>query len=221
MAPGMVVLLEESNADMVVGTRLEVHDRRAFPTWHAFGNRMISKLISTLFSSTVTDVLSGYRALSRDLVRSIYLRSQGFDIETELTLQTLVRGHTIVETPIRYGTRPAGSTSKLSTWSDGWRILRLMLLIFRDYKPLVFFSALSALCFVLGLVFGWQPVADYLQTRFVSHVPLALLAAALEILAVLFLGIGLILDAITRFHVENQERMREVLERVASAERQD
>jgi uncharacterized membrane protein len=80
-----------------------------------------------------------------------------------------------------------------------------MFLIFKDYKPLVFFSSLSILCFVLGLIAGWYPIADYLTTRFVSHVPLALLAAALEILAVLFLGIGLILNAITRFHMESQD----------------
>jgi glycosyltransferase involved in cell wall biosynthesis len=220
MAGSMVDLLQRSGADMVVGTRLERHHRSAFPTWHAFGNRLISGLISLLFAAQVSDVLSGYRAFTRELVRRIYLRSQGFDIETELTLQTLVRGQVIRETPIQYGTRPSGSTSKLSTWSDGWRIIRLMLLIFRDYKPLVFFSALSLLCFVLGLGFGWQPVVDYLQTRFVSHVPLALLAAALEILAGLFLGIGLILDAITRFHVESQERMQEILARIPSAERQ-
>ncbi len=220
MAAGMIALLQQTNSDMVVGTRLEGHARSAFPALHAFGNRMISRLIATLFSSRVTDVLSGYRALTGDLVRSIHLRSQGFDIETELTLQTLVRGHTICETPIRYGARPKGSASKLNTWSDGLRILRLMLLVFRDYKPLVFFSSLSALCFVLGLIFGWQPIADYLQTRFVSHVPLALLAAALEILAGLFLGIGLILDAITRFHLESQERMQKILARVESNERQ-
>jgi len=220
MAASMLELLGQTNADMVVGTRLQGHDRSAFPTLHSFGNRMISGLISTLFSSRVTDVLSGYRALTRDLVRSVYLRSQGFDIEAELTLQTLVRGHTIRETPIRYGARPEGSASKLNTWSDGLRILRLMLLIFRDYKPLVFFVGLSALSFILGLSFGWRPIEDYLQTRFVSHVPLALLATALEILAGLFLGIGLILDAITRFHLENQARMQEILTRVGSDERQ-
>jgi glycosyltransferase involved in cell wall biosynthesis len=204
-ATELIKVLDESEADMVVGTRLKEHDESAFRVLHEFGNKLISKLISLLFSSLVTDALSGYRVFTQHFVRTLYLQSAGFEIETEITLQALIRGYVIKEVPIRYASRPPGSVTKLNTFSDGLHVFRVMFLIFKDYKPLVFFSSLSILCFFLGLMAGWYPISDYLTTRFVSHVPLALLAAALEILAVLFLGIGLILNAITRFHIESQE----------------
>jgi glycosyltransferase involved in cell wall biosynthesis len=204
-APELIRVLEESDADMVVGTRLKEHDRKAFRSLHIFGNKIISKLISTLFSSPVTDVLSGYRAFNKHFVKTLYLRSSGFEVETEMTLQALIRNCVVEEVPVQYSSRPPGSVSKLNTFSDGMHILKSVFLIFRDYKPLVFFTSLSALCLVLGLAAGRYPIADYLETRYVSHVPLALLAAAFVILAVLFLGIGLILNAIAGYHMENQE----------------
>lgn len=204
-AGDLIRVLDESDADMVVGTRLKDHERGAFRILHEFGNKLISKLIAVLFSSSVTDVLSGYRAFHEHFVRTLYLKSGGFEIETEITLQAIIKNCVIKEVPIRYANRPPGSISKLNTLSDGMHVLKSVFLIFKDYKPLVFFSCISALCFVLGLIAGWYPIADYLTTRYVSHVPLALLAAALEILAVLFLGIGLILNAIKRFHTESQE----------------
>lgn len=209
----LIRVLRETNADMVVGTRLKKHEQGAFRALHEFGNKLISRLISVLFSAPVTDVLSGYRVLEHNFVRTLYLQSSGFEIETEITLQALVKNRVIEEVPIRYGERPAGSHSKLSTFSDGALILKGVLLVFRDYKPLVFFSWVSGLCFALGLVAGWYPMADYARTQFVSHVPLALLAAALEILAVLFFGIGLILNAIARFHLESQGMVGNLIRR--------
>lgn len=205
MAGKLIRVLEESDTDMVVGTRLKNYEHGSFRILHEFGNKLISKLISMLFASSVTDVLSGYRVFNEHFVHTLYLKSGGFEIETEITLQAIVKNCVIKEIPVQYTTRPPGSISKLNTLSDGLHILKCVFLIFKDYKPLVFFLCISALCFVLGLVAGWYPIADYLTTRYVSHVPLALLAAALEILAVLFLGIGLILNAITRFHMESQE----------------
>jgi glycosyltransferase involved in cell wall biosynthesis len=210
----LIRVLLETKADMVVGTRLQEHAQGAFRALHEFGNKFISKLISVLFSAPVTDVLSGYRVLNRDFVNTLYLKSSGFEIETEITLQALVKNRVIQEVPVRYGERPAGSHSKLSTFSDGALILRGVLLVFRDYKPLVFFSCVSGVCFVLGLVAGWYPVSDYARTQFVSHVPLALLAAALEVLAVLFFGIGLILNAIARFHIESQGMVGNLIRRL-------
>lgn len=204
-APALIDALDAAGADMVVGARLQDFERGAFRVLHGFGNNLISGLISVLFEARVTDVLSGFRVFDRQFVRRMHLRSTGFEIETEMTLQAIVKSALIVEVPIHYGSRPEGSVSKLNTFTDGWHVLRSIFLIFKDYKPLVFFSALSGLCLVLGLWAGWYPVSDYLETRFVSHVPLALLAAALEILAVLFLGIGLILNAITKFHLETQD----------------
>jgi glycosyltransferase involved in cell wall biosynthesis len=209
----LIHALESSDADMVVGTRLQSYRPRSFRALHTFGNRLISGMISRLFSARVTDVLSGYRVLDERLVRALRLQSTGFEIETEMTLQTLIRGGVIKEVPVPYGERPAGSHSKLNTFSDGALVFKVVFLIFKDYRPLVFFSGASAVCFLLGLVAGWYPIDDYMRTRFVSHVPLALLAAALEVLAVLFLGIGLILNAITKFHLENQELIRNLSRR--------
>ncbi len=210
----LIRVLTETDADMVVGTRLQESAPGSFRALHAMGNRVVSRLISMLFSASLADVLSGYRVFSRRFVRTLYLRSNGFEIETEITLQALVKERVIVETPVGYGRRPEGSHSKLRTWSDGTLVLKSVLLIFRDYKPLAFFSCSAAMCFVLGLVAGWLPVTDYIEARFVSHVPLALLAAALEVLAAVLLGIGLVLNAIKRFHQENQELMAGILRRL-------
>jgi hypothetical protein len=199
---------------MVVGTRLRDYAPRSFRALHGFGNRLISRLISILFSAPVSDVLSGYRVLDRHFINTLYLQSSGFEIETEMTLQALVKHRVIKEVPIRYGERPAGSHSKLNTFSDGALVFKALFIIFKDYKPLVFFSCVSGLCFVLGLAAGWYPIIDYVHTRYVSHVPLALLAAALEVLAVLFLGIGLILNAIKRFHMESQELVGNLFRRL-------
>lgn len=215
----LIRALEESNADMVVGTRLAQHAPGSFRALHAFGNRFVSGLVSVLFRARVTDILSGYRVFDGDFVRTLYLQSSGFEIETEITLQALVRNGVIREVPIHYGERPAGSYSKLSTWSDGALVFKGVFLIFKDYKPLMFFSIVSGVCFVLGLVAGWYPISDYMRTHFVSHVPLALLAAALELLAALFLGIGLILNAIKKFHLETQESIANLSRRIGERER--
>jgi glycosyltransferase involved in cell wall biosynthesis len=201
-APAMLRLLEESGGGMVVGERLRSARPRAFRPLHRFGNRLLSRMIRVLFSAQVTDVLSGYRAFTSATARSLRLRSEGFEIETELTLQALVRDVVIREMPVEYAPRPAGSVSKLDTIADALHILKFIALIFKSYRPFPFFSGLASLCFVGGLLAGWRPVVDFVETRYVSHVPLALLAAALEILAVLFWGIALVLDAIVRFHLE-------------------
>lgn len=209
-APSLIRALEEANAAMVVGTRLQEHGAGAFRILHKLGNKVISSLISLLFATRITDALSGYRILRRDLVRRMHLKSTGFEIETEMTLQAALRNARILEIPVPYASRPPGSVSKLNTFTDGSHILKLILLIFKDYKPIVFFSILASICFLLGLVAGWYPVSDYIETRYVSHVPLALLAAALELLAALFWGIGLVLGAITRFHFESRDAVDEV-----------
>jgi glycosyltransferase involved in cell wall biosynthesis len=218
MAGELIDKLESTGADMVVGTRLEQHGGHSFRSLHKVGNRLISKLVSTLFSAPVTDILSGYRVFTRRLVRTLYLRATGFEIETELTLQTLVRKGVIEEVPIRYGARPEGSFSKLNTFADGALVFRGIFLIFKDYKPLAFFTAASGVCFVLGLVAGWRPVLDYAQTRYVSHVPLALLAAALEILAAVLLGIGLVLNAMIKLHMENHELLTRIFDRLEDSD---
>ena len=220
-APELLRALRESNADMVVGTRLKNVQGSAFRSMHEWGNRGITKIISMLFASSLTDVLSGYRVLKKDLVRNLFLRASGFEIETEITIQALLRRRVIKEVPILYRSRPSGSSSKLSTYGDGLHIIKAIALIFKDYRPLHFFMILALLCFSAGIIAGIPPITDYVQKQYVDHVPLALLAAALMILAVVFGGTGLILNAIKRFHFESLESMDRLSKNILTSGEQD
>lgn len=186
------------SADMVVGTRLSMFDDGSFRSFHKFGNVVISFLINMLFNVRLTDVLSGYRAFSRKFVKSVPLTSKGFEVETELTLLAADGDFTIVEIPIHYRKRPSGSSSKLNTWKDGMLILFTILNILRDYRPLAFFFS-SAFCFLTaGLFVGVPVIVEFMRTGYITKVPSAILAAALELLAFQMVGVGLTLDTIAR-----------------------
>lgn len=215
-APALIEALLETGAGMVVGTRLAAFGQGAFRRFHLAGNRALARLISWLFGVRVTDVFSGYRALSREFAQSVPLAASGFEIETEMTLQAVAKGFPIVELPIAYGARPEGSVSKLSTWSDGWLILKAIFTIFRDYKPLPFFWSLSLLLAMASAAAGSVPIADYYRTRLVEHLPLAVLATGLGVLAAILFGIGLILDTTRRYHDETFRLHRRMLGLLAS-----
>jgi glycosyltransferase involved in cell wall biosynthesis len=202
-----------SGADMVVGVRMSTFTENAFRRFHRFGNHLIAKLISYLFSAIVTDVLSGYRVFSKEFVKSVPLQSNGFEIETEITLQALAKDFVIKEVLIPYGERPKGSHSKLSTFADGYLVFRAILMIFKDYKPLTFFSLLSVLLFLATVATGIWPVIDYISFRYVYHVPLAILASGTGILCIQTFSIGLILDTICKYHHDNFELMRRLLKK--------
>jgi glycosyltransferase involved in cell wall biosynthesis len=201
----LILRFERDRLDLLIAARLERSERGAFRPFHRLGNATISRLTSLLFRTRLTDVLSGYRILSRALVDVVQLRTAGFEVETEMTLQALSKRLAVGEMPVDYGPRPAGSFSKLSTWSDGFLILRCIFLLFRDYKPLVFFSGLAALLALASLVSGIAPVRDFVDTGYVLHVPRAILAAGLGVLAVVCLTAGLILGTISRLHEETTE----------------
>lgn len=183
------------NYAMVIGTRMDRHQRGSFPSGHVFGNRVFSLLVSWLFRQRVTDMLSGYRVLRRELVDQLRLYSTGFEIETDLTLQTISKGFSLYEQPISYRVRAAGSQSKLNKYRDGFYILKLIFKLVKDYRPLPFFGAVAAACFALSLLAGWKPIYDYIEFSYVYTVPRAILAASLMTLSFMFTGIGLILDA--------------------------
>lgn len=206
----LIRLLDSGRADMVVGLRGS-YSKASFRRFHTFGNRLVAVLISKLFNTKLKDILSGYRIFSRDFVESVSLTSTGFEIETELTLQTLSRGLSIKELPINYGERPEGSSSKLNTFSDGYRILKSILILFKDYKPLIFFSGLSLLLLGGTILAGILPVMDYVRHQYVYHVPLAVLAAGLGSLSAITLSVGLILDTICKYHKETAESFRRIL----------
>jgi glycosyltransferase involved in cell wall biosynthesis len=207
-APAMIEQLKRDDLDMLVGVRLGEYQSGAFRRFHLFGNTLISSLISLFFKTHLSDVLSGYRILSRTFVEIVPIRARGFEIETEITLQALSKRLRVAETEVAYGSRGEGSVSKLSTASDGLLILRSILMLFRDYRPLVFFSILGFGFAIGSLLAGLAPVQDYIETRYVLHVPRAILAAGLATLSLLSFTAGLILDTISRFHQETVEMLK-------------
>lgn len=201
-APELIDLLERNHADMVVGSRLSTHDERSFRPLHVLGNFVFTGLVSLLFGVRLNDILSGYRVFSRRFVKCVPLSAGGFGIETDMTLNALSKGLPIIETPIAYGSRPEGSASKLSTFRDGFVILGAIFRLFKDYKPLAFFSLLSAALVFASLAAGSLPIWEYVETGVVLRLPLAVLAASLALLAALMLSVGLILDTAARYHRE-------------------
>ncbi len=212
-AKDLLAELAKSGADMVVGARVSSFDERSFRRFHKFGNGLVAGLISRLFSTRISDILSGFRAFSRTFVKTVPLMSKGFEIETEMTLQALAKNFAIKEIPIKYGSRPEGSFSKLNTYSDGYLVLKSILLIFKDFKPLIFFSWLSIVFLLITVGTGIWPILDYLEYRYVYHIPFAILATGTGILSALSLSIGVILETISKYHNENYELLRRLLKK--------
>lgn len=186
----------ESEADMVVGNRLVEYEAGSYRPLHVFGNMLVVKAINFIFKARLNDVMSGYRCFSRDAVRSLPIVSRGFEVETELTLQALYRNLVIREISVHYGQRPEGSFSKLSTYRDGAKVLLKILDLFKAYRPLLFFCMLGLLFGSSGLVLGSIPIAEFFNTGKVSHVPTAILAAALEVMALVTSTCGLVMDSV-------------------------
>lgn len=198
------------DADLTVATRLTSHGEKSFRPLHVAGNRLVCGIINWMFSTNVSDIFSGYRAFTRECARQIPVTTRGFDTETEITLQALYRGQVIQELPAPYRARPAGSFSKLNTFSDGFLVLLRLFLILKSYKPLTFFGGLSLVLAGLGLLIGSLPVYDFFTdpNHFVHRVPSAILAAALMLLAFFSLGIGLILNSINLRLLELEKVIR-------------
>jgi len=185
-------------ADMVVGARLQEHDHRSFPPLHFLGNSLVRYLVNRLSGASLTDIMSGYRAFSRKVVQRLPVVSSGFEIETEMTVQALHHNLKLLECPIRYRARPIGSTSKLRTFRDGFRVLWKIFSLFRCIRPLAFFGTLSLLMLALGLLAGIPPVHDYITdpNHYVHHVPLAILATGLVLLSAGCAFLGIMLHAV-------------------------
>ncbi len=204
-APALLERFHRDRLDMLVGTRLDDFTDDSFRPFNLVGNHLLSGVIRWVFRADCHDVLSGYRVLSRNLMRIVRLRTRGFEVETELTLQALSKRLAVAEMPVPYRDRPTGSESKLNTASDSLLILRCMFLLFKDYKPLLFFGLLSAVLAIASLSVGSAPVLDYVEHQYVYHVPRAILAAALAVLSLVALTAGLILDTIAKLHQESIE----------------
>lgn len=196
-APAMVDLLLTEQLDMVVGTR-QHEAKDAYRGGHVLGNRLFTGLLSGLFGRSFTDVFSGYRVFSRRFVKSFPVLSAGFEIETEISVHALELRMPVGEVATAYAARPEGSSSKLSTYRDGWRILKAMLNLFRTERPVLFFGAVGAALVIAALLLSIPLVLTYIDTGLVPRVPTAILVTGMVIVAVLCVFAGLILDTVTR-----------------------
>lgn len=195
-APRLIMHLLRNALDMVNAARTPVSGQ-AFRAGHTLGNRGFSGLISTVFGKQIGDVLSGYRVLSRRFVKSFPALSRGFETETELVVHALELRLPVAELATPYRERPEGSHSKLHTFRDGGRILRTILRLIKDERPLQFFSAIGGVLFIAAVVLAWPLISTYLQTGLVPRFPTAILATGMMILACLSFVTGFILDTVT------------------------
>ena len=194
-AATMVGRLLSEGLDMVTGTR--VSDlAEAYRPGHRFGNRLLTGMVQAVFGNRVSDMLSGYRVFSRRFVKSFPALATGFEIETELTVHALELRMALGEVPTAYGARPEGSVSKLNTYRDGFRILRTILMLVKEERPLQFFSLCAGLFLLAGLGLGLPVVVTFFQTGLVPRLPTAVLAAAFVLLAFLAFALALILDSV-------------------------
>jgi glycosyltransferase involved in cell wall biosynthesis len=196
-APVMVDQLLTEQLDMVVGTR-QHEAKEAFRGGHVLGNRLFTGLLSGLFGRSFTDIFSGYRVFSRRYVKSFPVLSSGFEIETEMSVHALELRMPVGEVITRYGARPEGSASKLSTYRDGWRILNTIGTLYRIERPVLFYGAVGAALLFAAVILSVPLVLTYLQTGLVPRFPTAILATGMTIIAVLCFFAGLILDTVTR-----------------------
>jgi len=195
-APDLLAPVRDEQADMVVGARLADHTDTAFRPLHVAGNRLVRGLINLIFGARLTDIMSGYRAFTADLARHVPVTSVGFEIETELTLQSLYHGFVIREVQVPYRQRPPGSQSKLRTFRDGTRVLWTIFNIFRSVKPLTFFAAAGAVAMALGILCALPGIVQFLDHDRVESFPLLFVGVGLVILSFGSLGVGIILHAI-------------------------
>jgi len=188
--------ITEERADMVVANRLVEFTDKSFRKLHVFGNHLVAKTINMIFNTTLNDIMSGYRTFNRNFAKRVPIVSKGFEVETQMTLQSLYYGFVIEETPVPYGKRPDGSQSKLNTFSDGIKILQKVFVIFKAYKPLLFFSFIALILFIIGGAIGSIPIVEFILTGKILHFPSAILAAGIMVISVTAFTCGIILDTI-------------------------
>ncbi len=194
--PELIKRLDDKKLDMVIGSRQEV-DLAAYRVGHRWGNKMLTGLVQFFFRCSLTDMLSGFRVFSKRFVKSFPAQSPGFEIETELTVFALSARLPFEEVKTDYFARPEGSVSKLSTIKDGLRILKMIILLVKEEKPLLFFNSIALFMFFLSLLLGIPLVWTYWESGLVPRLPTALLATGLMLCAVTSFLVGLILDSVS------------------------
>ena len=187
--------------DMVIGDRLSStyfkENKRAF---HNTGNRLVRSAINTLFKSNIKDIMTGYRAFSYEFVKTYPVLSKGFEIETEMTIHAIDKNFNIKEIPVQYRDRPEGSVSKLNTYKDGIRVIKTIAILFKEYKPGLFFYCISLLFFLIALMLGIPVLIEYFNTGLVPRFPTLIVASIFLVVSLLLTTTGIILQVIAKKH---------------------
>ena len=202
----MVDKVLERKVDMVVGDRLSStyfeENKRPF---HNFGNSLVRGTINRLFRSNIRDIMTGYRAFSYQFVKTFPVLSKGFEIETEMTIHSVDKNFKLLEMPVQYRDRPQGSVSKLNTFSDGFKVLKTIAELFREYKPKFFFTIIALILFAISLIFGIPVVIEYFNTGLVPKFPSLIVSCIFLIMSLLFWVAGIILEVIVKKHKQLYE----------------
>jgi len=205
-AKEMVDLVIKKGVDMVIGDRLSStyfkENKRPF---HNFGNKLVRQLINRLFDSNIHDIMTGYRAFSNSFVKNFPVLSKGFEIETEMTIHALDKNFLLEEVPVTYRDRPAGSNSKLNTFKDGFKVIRLIFYLFRDYKPFIFFSYIALILATIALGLFIPVFIEFLQTGLVPKFPTLIVSGVIGIISILLWVSGIILEVIVKKHKQLYE----------------
>jgi len=194
-------LVLKDKVDMAIGDRLSStyfkENKRRF---HGMGNRLVRFLINKLFKSKINDIMTGYRAFSYDFVKTFPILSKGFEIETEMTIHALDKNFYVKEIPINYKDRESGSESKLNTYRDGFRVIKTILRLFKEYKPMIFFGNLSFVFLIISIAFGTGVFIEYFKTGLVPRFPTLIFSGFMLMISIILLAIGIILEVVVKKH---------------------
>ena len=209
----MAELVLKKGVDMVIGDRLSstyfMENKRPF---HNAGNRMVRFFINKLFDNNVRDIMTGYRAFSRQFVKSFPVLSKGFEIETEMTIHAVDKNFLLEEIPVKYRDRPSGSVSKLNTFSDGMKVLSTIATLFREYRPFAFFTSVAVVLEVIALIFFIPILLEYFKTGLVLRIPTLIVSGVIALIGILLWVCGLILEVIAKKHRQLYEIMLNQME---------
>ena len=213
-AKEMCDLVLDGKADMVIGDRLSstyfIENKRPF---HNFGNRIVRFLINKLFHNNIKDIMTGYRAFSYKFVKGFPVLSKGFEIETEMSIHAIDKNFSLVEIPVNYKDRPEGSISKLNTYKDGFKVLKTIMSLFKEYKPTLFFNFFAIIILIISLLLGIPVVVEYFKTGLVPKFPTLIVSSIFLVISLLLWITGIILQVIVKKHKQLYELMMNQIRR--------
>ncbi len=201
----------DNNFDVVLGSRLHPESKSEFKSRNRFGNKLFLFFLKLIFKVEISDLLTGYRAFSREVVKSLPIISTGFEIETEMTVRCLERKYRILEVPINLISRPEGSESKIRIISDGLMILKTMFVLFRDYKPLSAFGKLGLFIILCGFIPGIIVIREFILTGLILRIPSTILAVGLVLSGLITVLVGILLHTISRRFQEIDYLLQEII----------